>query len=394
MSREFVSRLVKRVIPHNLFQLLIVLGGYADRDGGSVWPSIARMAHETDRSKGTVSNQLTVLRKMGWLSVVRPATRTRPAEYRIEIDRMPVRSEFEDLDLPILQISQPAKQSPPATIHPINGSLNREPLQTTVHDFVGDSSLDREATTSTVHDFVNDGSLKPDPIQSIDPINRDPLTDPSGERGRGNQGTRSGRTGSYRRSGRLTVFDLDRMKGRVPMRPKVPTGSNFDPLDYPDAIDPLLEHFGLSHLIEGRKGISLVWKPEVIEGVRHLSRNWSTPLVMQGDISSYLAARYSELTTSSDSTSNLWYKAAERLTEAYEAGTRLAEEGAPSSANRPPLSEDERRRQAQDEAQRLQREQDARILSEALEARSAGRVVGRYGQELIARYEAAQGVAV
>lgn len=337
MSYSIAAELNNRIIPHGLYQLLAVLAGYADDAGRKIWPSIDRLAYDAGRSRGTIKNQLSQLRDMRWLIAERPASRSRPAIYTLNLDAIPIKEPYR-----------------PRCDKPLNNDewIAQQSLQS------GDASRNR---VTTRHDFVNDESSQLTPIQSriqsIDPtISRASDSDEkskaeieiekqSADRSEELQpkadGVMSGRVSKRGRgSGRLTVFDLDRIAmGKVPERPKQPTAINFDRACYPDAVDPVLEHYSLSHLISGREGFRLQWRSEVVEGVRYLSRTWITPLTMQGDIERYLAARYSELTAHCDSTSTTWYKAATILSTAYDEGRRLNEaRNAPPAAYQPAQS--------------------------------------------------------
>lgn len=337
MSYTIAAELNNRIIPHGLYQLLAVLAGYADDAGRKIWPSIDRLAYDAGRSRGTIKNQLAQLRDLRWLITERPASRSRPAIYTLNLDAIPTKEPYE-----------------PRCDKPLNNDewIAQQSLQS------GDAS---RLSVTTRHDFVNDESSQLTPIQSriqsVDPTisrasdsdeksrtesqisDRSVESKPLDDRSEGSSiGVELGnRRNRGRGSGRLTVFDLDRIAmGKVPERPKEPTAINFDRACYPDAVDPVLEHYSLSHLISGREGFRLQWRSEVVEGVRYLSRTWITPLTMQGDIERYLAARYSELTAHCDSTSTTWYKAATILSTAYDEGRRLNEARiAPPAAYQP-----------------------------------------------------------
>jgi DNA-binding transcriptional ArsR family regulator len=91
----FCDQLQLHIIPHGVYQLLHYLSRFADEAGGSIFPAIDRMAWETDRSRNTINHQLSALRRSGVLEVVRDGTRTRPTEYRINLDALPVRPKYD-----------------------------------------------------------------------------------------------------------------------------------------------------------------------------------------------------------------------------------------------------------------------------------------------------------
>lgn len=74
------------------FLTALCLADHADHDGGSIFPSVARIAKKTQQSERTVQRHLAAMRSSGWLQVVKNSS-GKPGEattYRIPVDLIPI----------------------------------------------------------------------------------------------------------------------------------------------------------------------------------------------------------------------------------------------------------------------------------------------------------------
>lgn len=69
---------------HNEMLVMLALADHADHDGGSIFPSVDRIAWKTAYSEKQVRNIIAMLRRRGILVVVTKSTPTRPNEYQID----------------------------------------------------------------------------------------------------------------------------------------------------------------------------------------------------------------------------------------------------------------------------------------------------------------------
>jgi hypothetical protein len=74
-------------LPPNKRLVLLAYADHADHDGGSVYPSLARIAHKTGYSRRQVIRVAQQLIEDGLMVRVREATATAPAEYRLHLER-------------------------------------------------------------------------------------------------------------------------------------------------------------------------------------------------------------------------------------------------------------------------------------------------------------------
>jgi hypothetical protein len=94
MAYAVTRRLDNYVVPNRLFQLLHYLTTFADDFGGSVRPSIDRMAWGTGMAKETIKDHLKSLKKLGVLIVSKEGTRVRSTEYRLNLEVLPGREPY------------------------------------------------------------------------------------------------------------------------------------------------------------------------------------------------------------------------------------------------------------------------------------------------------------
>ena len=74
-------------LPANKKFVLLAYADHADDEGGSVFPSLARVAHKTGYSRDQVRRISKELREANLMVLVEKATHNRPAEYRLTLDR-------------------------------------------------------------------------------------------------------------------------------------------------------------------------------------------------------------------------------------------------------------------------------------------------------------------
>jgi hypothetical protein len=356
----FCDQLQLHIIPHGVYQLLHYLSRFADKAGGSIFPGIDRMAWETDRSRNTINHQLSALRRSGVLEVVRDGTRTRPTEYRINLEALPIRPKYDPTARRLPKSATTTaddcrfQQQPPLTTAEIDkrqlpksatGSAddcrNRQrQLPKSAHDLLRDqdqeiqpldlraraslNEFDRDgvwASNSEIEDTIDLGLLNlPEAIESIYSLT--PPQDGHQDTSDQISGVHTDRDRHCASRVRGTAMLVDRAR-RVPPPPENPDSENFDAACYPGAVSPLLAHYSLDHIAEGRTGYRITWSRAVIDGAKHLSRSWrESRLELDGDTIVHLGNRYTALQ------SRDWYKAAEFLRQAYEAGLEIAQKNA------------------------------------------------------------------
>jgi len=73
------------------FLTALCLADHADHEGGSIFPSVARIAKKTQQSERTVQRHLASMRASGWLVVVEEASGApgKATTYRIPIESIP-----------------------------------------------------------------------------------------------------------------------------------------------------------------------------------------------------------------------------------------------------------------------------------------------------------------
>lgn len=74
------------------FLTALCLADHADHDGGSIFPSVARIAKKTQQSERTIQRHLAAMRASGWLQVVKNSS-GKPGEattYRIPVELIPI----------------------------------------------------------------------------------------------------------------------------------------------------------------------------------------------------------------------------------------------------------------------------------------------------------------
>ena len=74
-------------LPANKKFVLLAYADHADDEGGSVFPSLARVAHKTGYSRDQVRRISKELKEVGLMVLVEKATHNRPAEYRLTLGR-------------------------------------------------------------------------------------------------------------------------------------------------------------------------------------------------------------------------------------------------------------------------------------------------------------------
>jgi Helix-turn-helix domain len=74
-------------LPANKKLVLLAYADHADHDGGSVYPSLGRIAHKTGYSRRQVIRTAHELVKSGLMEKVRESTHDAPAEYRLRLER-------------------------------------------------------------------------------------------------------------------------------------------------------------------------------------------------------------------------------------------------------------------------------------------------------------------
>jgi len=88
MSGRLVSCVLTSSLPHRLKTLAAVLASFGRDDGTSIRPRLSTIARAWGRSERRTQAALTDLQRLDVLVVVRRRTRSRPMEYRIDLDRL------------------------------------------------------------------------------------------------------------------------------------------------------------------------------------------------------------------------------------------------------------------------------------------------------------------
>lgn len=84
MSVKQMALVWEHDFEHNDMLVMLALTDHADHDGGSIFPSVDRIAWKTAYSEKQVRNIIKGLRERGVLVIVAKSTPTRPNEYRID----------------------------------------------------------------------------------------------------------------------------------------------------------------------------------------------------------------------------------------------------------------------------------------------------------------------
>jgi hypothetical protein len=109
MSGRYVSRVLESNLAAHLSKTAEAFATFADEDGCKIRPSVAYVAWLTKQSERTVQNHLAALRKMEILVERIPATQHRPAEYAMDLAKLPARPAFR---LPEVQLAAPLDLPP------------------------------------------------------------------------------------------------------------------------------------------------------------------------------------------------------------------------------------------------------------------------------------------
>ena len=88
MSGRLVSAVFESRLTHRLKTVAAALATFGRDDGTSIRPSLNRLAHMCGRSQRRVQAAVSDLQAIGVLVMVRRHGRSRPTEYRLDLDRL------------------------------------------------------------------------------------------------------------------------------------------------------------------------------------------------------------------------------------------------------------------------------------------------------------------
>lgn len=125
--------------------------------------------------------------------------------------------------------------------------------------------------------------------------------------------------------------------GEVECSAAAPRPENFERTAYGSAPSPIMSHYGMAHMVLGRKGVNLNFKPQLIRGMRKLGQDWpgSHALTTDGRAIAHIRKLLSNLTKPQEFEAAwarlelAWEEGAEavpiqRLTQAEELAQRFA----------------------------------------------------------------------
>jgi hypothetical protein len=112
MSAQLMARVYAYRLTHGEQSVLLAMADHADDEGRHVFPSIALLAWKTDYSARQIQRLMRGLVVRQALVVVAPARQHRPAEYRICLDRIPLKEPFRDDTMSPLNVTRDDTMSP------------------------------------------------------------------------------------------------------------------------------------------------------------------------------------------------------------------------------------------------------------------------------------------
>jgi hypothetical protein len=83
MSVKQMAKVWEYELPHNHQSIMLAMADHANDEGGSIFPSLERVAWKTGYKRGSVKRIVRELKVIGLLVIVKRASRHRPTEYRI-----------------------------------------------------------------------------------------------------------------------------------------------------------------------------------------------------------------------------------------------------------------------------------------------------------------------